>query len=145
MSAGRLCVREVDVACCDETVQAAAARMHARLVGTLVVVDDGRRPVGIVTDRDLAVRVVAAALDPVQTTVEQVMSVPPRTVGVDTPIEQALSLMRSGPFRRVPVVDADGRLEGLLSLDDVLDLLCEEFGTIRGLLARENPRSLAEV
>jgi CBS domain-containing protein len=52
--------------------------------------------------------------------------------------------MRSGPFRRVPVVSAEGELVGLLSLDDILDLLTEEFGQIRGLLEQESPTSLAE-
>jgi CBS domain-containing protein len=68
----------------------------------------------------------------------------PVTVGEDTPIEEALAVMRRGPFRRVPVVDREQRLVGLLSLDDILDLLCEEFGQIGKLLAGESPRSLAQ-
>jgi hypothetical protein len=47
--------------------------------------------------------------------------------------------MRSGAFRRIPVVDRDGRLAGLVTLDDVLMLLCEEFGSIGALLKRETP------
>lgn len=144
MTAGRICVREVDIVEAGESVQIAASRMHSRNVGTLVVLAPDKKPVGIVTDRDLAVRVVAEALDPTQTTVSEVMSAFPRTVREDTPIEEALTLMRAGPFRRVPVVDADGKLAGILSLDDILDLLCEEFREIRGLLSREGPRSLAQ-
>ena len=144
MSVGRICVREVDIVEPSESVQAAAQRMHSRKVGTLVVQDEDRKPIGIVTDRDLTVRVLAKARDPFQTTVGDVMTKCPRTVREDAPLEEALMVMRSGPFRRVPVVSAEGELVGLLSLDDILDLLTEEFGQIRGLLEQESPGSLAE-
>jgi hypothetical protein len=55
----------------------------------------------------------------------------------------AVSIMRRGEFRRLPVVDKEGRLVGLVSLDDILLLLCEEFGSIRGLLERETPKKAA--
>ncbi|MCO6459216.1 MAG: CBS domain-containing protein [Pirellulaceae bacterium] len=142
MSVGRICVRSVDLAEADEPVQVAAQRMNDRNVGTLVVLDNQRRPIGIVTDRDLALRVVAKGLAPLGTTVGQVMTECPETVGEDTSIEAALTVMRAGPYRRVPVVDDDGRLVGLVSVDDVLDLLAEEFSEIRQLLARENPSVL---
>jgi len=143
MSAGRVCVREVDIAAPEESVQVAAGRMHSRKVGTLVVVDDQHRPVGIVTDRDLTVRVLAEGRDGGTTPVAQVMTPAPKTVTEETSIEDALRLMRSGPFRRIPVVDDEGVLAGLLSLDDVLDLLAEEFAEIGHLIHSENPASLA--
>ena len=139
MTAGRICNREVDFAEPEETVQSAATRMHDRNIGTLIVLNKDKQPVGMLTDRDLAVRVVREARDATQTTVADVMTPCPQTVGEETPIEQALSLMRAGIFRRVPVVNSQGRLVGILSLDDVLDLLCEEFGIIRGLLSSESP------
>jgi CBS domain-containing protein len=145
MSAGRICVREVDVISPQESAQAAAARMHDRKVGTLVVIDEQRMPIGIVTDRDLTVRVLAEGRDGSQTTVAEVMSAAPATVSEQTPIEDALRLMRSGAFRRVPVVDEDGRLAGLLSLDDILDLLAEEFRDIGQLIQEEQPRALGKV
>jgi CBS domain-containing protein len=144
MTAGRICVREVDYAETNETAQTAAARMHDRNVGTLLVLNAEKKPVGMLTDRDLAVRVVAAAADATQVSVGDVMTACPKTVWEKTPIEEALSLMRAGAFRRVPVVDSNGVAVGILTLDDVLDLLCEEFGIIRGLLSQENPSSLAE-
>jgi CBS domain-containing protein len=145
MSAGRICVREVDVISPEESAQVAAARMHDRKVGTLVVIDEQRMPVGIVTDRDLVVRVLAPGRDITQTTVAEVMSAAPGTVFEQTPIEDALRLMRAGPFRRVPVVDQGGRLAGLLSLDDILDLLAEEFRDIGQLLQAEQPRTLGKL
>jgi len=143
MSVGRICAREVDLVGPDESVQAAAQRMHARMVGTLVVLDDKKHPVGLVTDRDLAVRVLAEGRDAGTTTVEEVMTTGLKTVNEDCPIEAALEIMRGGPFRRVPVVDENGCLEGLVSIDDVLDLLAEEFQSIGRLVKRESPRSLA--
>ena len=145
MSVGRICVREVDLADATETVQTAAGRMHARKVGTLLILDESRAPIGIVTDRDLAIRVLAEGKDPCQTTVAEVMSEVPTTVTEETPIEQALGIMRSGPFRRLPVVDQQGTLVGLLSIDDVIDLLTEEFNEINNLLQKENPASLSRV
>jgi CBS domain-containing protein len=116
--------------------------MHDRKVGTLVVIDQGSRPVGIVTDRDLTVRVLADGKDGVRTTLRQVMTPAPVTVREGTAIEDALRLMRTGQFRRVPVVDVEDRLVGLLSLDDILDLLAEEFREIGRLVHDEGPRSL---
>lgn len=144
MSVGNVCVRQVDVARTDESVQVGAERMRARKVGTLVVVNKGYQPVGIVTDRDLTMRVLADARDPLQTVLGEVMTGDPMTVSSDTPIEDALRLMRNGAFRRLPVVDRAGKLSGLVSLDDILDLLSHEFGEIGRLLVQENPQSLAE-
>ena len=144
MSAGRICVREVDLADVDESVQVAAERMHARNVGTLVVRGEGDEPMGIVTDRDLAIRVVGQGLDPTQTTVGEIMSGGLVSVSEDTPIEGVLTRMRSGPYRRLPVVDDSGKLVGLISIDDILDLLAEEMNDIGALIGRESPGSLAE-
>jgi len=145
MSVGRICVRTVDIAKMNESVSIAARRMHPRNVGTLIVVDDDQHPLGVVTDRDLVVRVLAEARDSSETTIGEVMSRFPHAVAEETPIEEALGIMRDGPYRRVPVVGRDGRLVGILSLDDILDLLAEEFGEIGRLLRKESPQSLASV
>jgi CBS domain-containing protein len=143
MSVGRICVRTVDLADLDESVQVAASRMNTRNVGSLVVIDEQKSPVGIVTDRDLAIRVVAKGLDPNTTTLESVMSVLPDSVSEDASIESAIAAMRRGPYRRLPVVDDQNRLIGLISLDDILDLLSEEFEEIGKLVRREGPNALA--
>ena len=145
MSVGRICVREVDLAKSGESVHVAAKRMHARNVGSLVVVNERQEPIGILTDRDLAVRVVGAAMDPCVTPVSEVMTQYPVTLPEDTPIESALAAMREGPCRRLLVVDKNNKLVGLLSLDDVLDLLSEEFEQIGELLRRESPARLAQI
>ena len=88
-------------------------------------------------------RIVAAGRDPNDTMVEEVMTREPKTASEETPIEIAVSQMRAGAFRRLPVVDEAGELVGLVTLDDILMLLCEEFNSIGALLARETPVSAA--
>jgi CBS domain-containing protein len=142
MSVGRICIREVDTALEVESAQEAAQRMHDRKVGTLVVVDELERPIGILTDRDLAVRVVARGADPYVVTVSELMTRLPRTVNQNAPIEAALASMRAGACRRLPVVDDKGKLVGLVSLDDILNLIAEEFRQVGKLLSEESPSSL---
>lgn len=143
MSIRRVCARQVDLAEPRECTQVAAARMNARNVGSLIVVNETGHPIGIVTDRDLAVKVLAQGLDPFTTLVGDVMTSCPRAISEESTIEEALAAMRAGPYRRLPVVDPDGKLAGVLSVDDVLELLAEEFAQIGLLLRRESPAILA--
>jgi CBS domain-containing protein len=138
MSVGRICSRDVDTASYDESVLDAAHRMRDRQVGTVVIVDH-QRPVGILTDRDLTVRVLAAGLDPRRTRVSEVMTPSPTTIREEESIETAVSCMRTGRFRRLPVVGRDGSLLGILALDDVLELVAGELSDIGQLLKRESP------
>ena len=139
MSVGRICVRRVVVASHGESVREAAERMAGEDVGALVVLDAERRPVGIVTDRDLVARCLAKRRDAEKTTIGDVMSKPPASVNERSSIEDALVEMLRTRARRLPVVDDENRLIGLLALDDVLELLAEETGTIGRLLARRGP------
>ncbi len=140
MSVGRICVREVFLARPDESAEAAAQRMVKEGVGTLVVLDADRRPIGLVTDRDLMARCVAEGLQPATTPVHAVMSAPLALVRETTPIEDALSRMVSLRVRRLPVVDAEERLTGILALDDVLDLLGEEMAAVGRAVRRSASR-----
>jgi CBS domain-containing protein len=140
MSVNKICIRDVDTACPGETVEVVAQRMHQRAVGSLVVVSNESEPIGIVTDRDLVARVLAKGISPVETNVREVMTPGPKTVFEETPIETALALMRSGGFRRLPVVDRNYQLVGLITLDDILMLLTEELTQVGRLLEKESPR-----
>jgi CBS domain-containing protein len=143
MSAGRICIRSVDLADPAESVAEAARRMRERGVGTLLVLDDQRRPLGILTDRDVVLRCVAEGRDPGATPVSAVMTSPVACVRESTPIEDALRRMASVRTRRLAVTDDDGRLAGILSLDDAVELLTEEVEAVGRLLrGREaHPRS----
>ena len=132
MKVGELCVRKVEVSSPRDGALQAARKMAEAQVGTLVVVDELGRPLGIVTDRDLMVRCIAEERDPRRTSVGDVMSGPVAWVHEDTSLEDALEEMARLRVRRFAVVDARERLVGLLALDDAL---CRELGEA-SLLAR---------
>jgi CBS domain-containing protein len=139
MTISRICIREVDTATFDESAEVAAERMHQRAVGTLVIVNDKGQPIGIITDRDLITRVMARGRIAADTQLREVMTAAPKTIREQDAIEDALAVMRRGNFRRLPVVDSDNRLVGLVTLDDILMLVAEEFNDIGRLLERETP------
>jgi len=101
-----------------EPVRQAAEAMRDHDIGDVVVVDDGRVS-GVVTDRDLAVRVLAGRMDPSTTVVADVCT--PNVVAAqpDTTIEEAVEAMRDWAVRRLPVVDGDGRPLGVVSIGDL--------------------------
>jgi CBS domain-containing protein len=133
MSVGKICVRTVVTARPEETIHTAAKRMAHYSVGTLVVVEE-RRPVGILTDRDLVVRVLAQEKSPTRLTVGTVMSGNLVCVQEETPLEDALRLMRGHRIRRLVVVSPTQELVGLFALDDMLELLGEEQQVIADLM-----------
>lgn len=143
MFVGRICTRQVDLVEPNESVQVAASRMNARNVGTLVVVNQQKKPVGLITDRDLTTKVLALGKSAAETIVQDVMTHHPETVRENESLDDALRKMRAGPFRRLPVVDANGKLLGLLSLDDMVELLAQEFKEIGRVIERESPTALA--
>ncbi|HSR40902.1 MAG TPA: CBS domain-containing protein [Longimicrobiales bacterium] len=142
MSAGRICSRVVATASPSESVRLAAQRMTEHNVGTLVVLNGQGKVVGILTDRDVMTRCVAPELDPSTTSVGDVMSESPRTVHESTPIEEVLDRMASTGVRRLVVTgdSADMIVEGVISLDDVIELLVEEATAIGKILEKEEPR-----
>jgi CBS domain-containing protein len=143
MSVGRICTRVVATASPDETIRTVAKRMVEYNVGTVVIAKGPPKPLGIVTDRDIVTRCVASGHDPETTPVSVIMTQEVRTVDEAVPIEQALRTMAGAETRRLVVTGEEGRLVGLVSLDDVLELLTEEAEAIGRLLRQEAPR-LAE-
>jgi len=141
MTVGKICQHDVDVASPDDTARSAVQMMAKRKVGTLVVVDGQRKPIGLVTDRDLALRVLGGDRDPASTSVGDVMTHEPTVVSESTAIEEALKTMRLLGVRRLPVVGSDGRLSGIVSVDDFLKLLMTEFGDLGAILDKETPHS----
>ena len=141
MSTGRICSRVMATAWPTETVRVVAQRMAENDVGTLVVLepDGASRAVGIVTDRDIAVRCVARGLDPTKTQVSTIMTAQVQSIDQEVPIEDALSRMATAGTRRLVVTGEGDAAVGILSLDDVLDLCTQEAASIGRLLEKQKP------
>lgn len=137
------CRRDPCTALADESVREAARRMEERGVGSLVVVDDARRPIGMVTDRDITLRVLLRRLDPDATRLAEVMQTEVSAVPADTPVERAVRRMRTDGVRRIPVVDADGRLVGLYAADDAIQLVASELASVAEAVRAQFPADLA--
>jgi signal-transduction protein with cAMP-binding, CBS, and nucleotidyltransferase domain len=103
-------------------------------IGCVVLCDEERRPVGIVTDRDLACRVVARGLDPQKTAASAIATQPVLTVRSDQPLEVLIELLRESGVRRAPVV-RDGRVVGLVALDDIVIQLGRELSSLANAAA----------
>ena len=145
MPVGEICNREVVVAERTTTIVEAARLMRRYHVGDLVVVDEvqGRRvPVGMVTDRDMVVEVIAREQPFASCTVSAIMSATVVCVPETAGVIEAIQLMRSHGVRGVPVVDAGGALVGILAADDLLDLLAEELSALARIAPRGQEREV---
>lgn len=144
MTVGEVCNRQVVIARRDEHISDAARRMRDLHVGTLVVVDeqDSRRiPVGLVTDRDLVIRVLSEGARDIDALVlGSVMTPGPVTAREEDNVWDVIKKMRSFGVRRLPVVNDQGGLEGILSVDDLIDLVAEELSDLSTLVSREQKR-----
>jgi CBS domain-containing protein len=144
MSIGEICSRETVFTTRDTTVATAARLMRHHHVGTLVVVEEmngGRRvPVGIVTDRDVVIEVMATGLDPNAITVGDIMGPELVTARESEGVLETMQIMRYKGVRRLPIVDKDGQLVGIVSIDDLLEVLAEEFSELAKIMAREQAR-----
>ena len=105
----------------EDSVAGVARLMKDNDIGPVPIVEDtsSKRLVGIVTDRDLAIKVIAAGRDPQTTPVRQVMTTNVITCRADDDIETALDAMATQQLRRIPVVDGDNRLVGIIAQADI--------------------------
>ncbi|MBI3050451.1 MAG: CBS domain-containing protein [Acidobacteria bacterium] len=144
MTVGEICTRNVVVAPKTEAIVDAAKRMRTSHVGDLVVIENrnGRHfPIGIVTDRDIVVSAVAGDPEHIMyLLVSDVMSDDLVTAREQDSIETALRKMEEHGVRRLPIVDADGMLVGILTLDDILQYLTGQQSELVALVAREQRR-----
>ena len=128
MSLERFCRKPLVMVGPDDTVHAAAQQMSHKHAGAVIVVDDAKRPIGLLTDRDIVTRVVAPGLDPVRIPVREVMSEGISIARSDDLIDEVAFRMRQKGVRRMPVVDEKGRATGMVTLDDLLVLFSSELG-----------------
>ena len=141
MTVGEVCSRNVAITVKNETIVDAANHMRTAHVGDLVVIEtqhNRRVPVGILTDRDIVVGAVAANAGHLDTlVVGDVMSPDPATARETEPLEGALKKMEERGVRRLPVVDGDGTLVGILTLDDALQVLAEQQAALANIVMEE--------
>mgnify|MGYP003572208446 FL=1 len=143
MTIGEYCNREVTISEPDTSIIEAAKLMRRHHVGDLVVVDrkEGKNlPVGIVTDRDLVLEVLAQDVDPDSLSIKDIMSTDLVTVLESETFLRVLDIMKKQRVRRILVVDDHGGLQGILSADDALELIAEAMNDLTGLVKREIAR-----
>ncbi len=146
MPVSELCNREVVIMSPRDTVLEAARLMRQHHVGDVLVVEERgkvRVPVGIVTDRDLVLEIVAPKLDAEAITVGDIMLTELATIKEDAGLFDAVGYMRSKGVRRLPVVDGQGGLIGILTLDDLIELLADEMSALAKLVRHEQRKETA--
>jgi len=141
-----LATREVETVGVETTLTECAQKMRHTHVGCVVVAEpagDELKPLGILTDRDIVIEAVAPGLDPSTLTAGDVMSRPLASVRESDDLLDALARMRERGVRRLPVLDADGMLYGLVSVQDVLGALAQQTEAVVGVLMAEHSKEAA--
>jgi CBS domain-containing protein len=126
--------RRVILAGAADTVVSAARKLRDARVGCIVVVGSGQ-VIGILTDRDIALRVVAEGLDAEHTSVEQIMTRDPVLLDASATLESAVSLMQKHGIRRLPIVNDSKLLLGILTADDLVAQLGRQLAAMAGMIA----------
>lgn len=140
MAIGDICNRDVVVMDKQGSVQEAAKLMRDFHVGNIVITEDhpGRRvPVGILTDRDIVVETLAENVDPASLMVADIMSYDLLTAREDDEMLDTIRAMRAHGVRRIPVINREGALEGIVSVDDLLDIVAEQLAELVELFKHE--------
>ena len=147
MKIGEVCNRNVVIIGPDETALKAARLMRAHHVGDVVVVEErgGRSvPIGIVTDRDLVVTLMARDVEPTSISARDMSnSRGIQTASTEEELLTVLHRMRLAGVRRMPVVDSTGALVGIITMDDMLELVAEQLDDVVGLISRGHQRESA--
>lgn len=146
MRIGEICTTNVIFCTPDTSIPAAAKLMREHHVGDLLVAveePDGVQPVGILTDRDIVVEIIALGIPIDRLTVKDVMSRALVSVNESKGIYETLALMRHKGVRRMPVVNQHDDLVGIVTLDDLLENIAEEMGLAAKLITHERERESA--
>ena len=123
---GKFCTRDVVTVTRETAIVEAATLMRKHHIGALVVVERtsaGTMPVGVLTDRDIVVEIVAAELSPTTVKVGEIVQRPVVTIDEDAGYAEAVRRMSTNGVRRMPVVNARGELVGIITIDDILHQL----------------------
>jgi CBS domain-containing protein len=127
-------VRPVVQAQMGESIITVARRLRDERIGCLVV-SSGRQPIGIITDRDLAIRVVAEGLDLKTTVVDDVLTYYPFTLKETDTVDTAVRCMKDHGVRRIPILAADGSVTGIVTVDDLIVGLGRQLSAVSEAIA----------
>ena len=129
-----MAVHKVATTTGEKTILECALQMRREHVGSLVVVDEDARPIGMITDRDITIEGVARGLDLSATTVSDLMTAPVVTAAETDGMVMALARMRENGIRRLPIIDASGRLVGVITNSNLIKELSELLdGLVRNI------------
>jgi CBS domain-containing protein len=129
MSLENFCRKPVVKILPERNVAEACRVMEENNIGCLIVEDNGKL-CGIVTDRDIALKVAGALRDPQRTTVREIMTTDPIRISVDKDLRHLTSLMHAFHVRRVPIVNGHDTIVGIITLDDIIALIANEMSEI---------------
>jgi CBS domain-containing protein len=133
-------LREDVVSVSPDISAAEVARiMEQKNVGSVVVVDADNRPTGIVTDRDIIVRIVAKQQRPEDAKARDIMTRNPITFTEGMQVTDVMEQMMNEGIRRMPIVDRNGKLTGIVTQDDIIRLLGEEISCIARNIEKQSP------
>lgn len=144
MTIEKICTKQVVSVEANVKLQEAIQLMSDQQVGCVVVVDSKDMmpmPIGILTDRDILVRAIAKGLSPISTTVKDVMTKDVVSLDADMSTYKALGYMRLNGVRRAPLTNKQGELVGIVTMDDLLNFLADEFSQLADLIRRATKRS----
>ena len=146
MPIAQICSRGVVIASPDDSLRTVAELMRVHHVGSVIVTRDDAglcRPLGIITDRDIVLALVAKDVSPDAVSAGDVMSEPLETLDESDEVWTALERMRSRGVRRLPVLGAQGELVGIVSADDLLELVAEELSGLARIISREQRQEVS--
>lgn len=146
MSVGEFCNREVIVSNKETSITDISQLMREHHVGCVVIVDnedDCNTPVGIITDRDIVIEVIAANLNINSVNAGDIMSSDLLVAREVDGLWETLKRMRANGVRRVPVVNDEQVLVGILTVDDILEILANEFSELVALMSHEQRKEIA--
>jgi CBS domain-containing protein len=150
MSLKNLCRKEVVTVKPETLVEEVTKIMEEKNIGSILVSDSGTdwkdlgirgaKEFGIVTDRDIALRVINKRLDPTKTPIEKIMTKKNLLVlNEDMGLYEALEQITKAAVRRFPVVDSEGNLQGIITIDDIIQLLGKEMADVAKVIENEAP------
>lgn len=140
LNVGNIASRVVVVAEPRTPVVRVAQLMRENHIGAVIVIEDAaprNRPVGLITDRDLVIEVLAMDVNPQTLTASDVMSANPQTIRESDAVSDAVETMRRAGVRRLLVIDAENRLVGIVTFDDLVEVLAQELSGLAGTIRRE--------